>query len=76
MAFAVQMGTINPQFLGQALGRSSLQNAAHYQYDFPARIPATTPDGIREDVEHLATDAAFVVQKRGPVSVVRGLVFG
>ena len=78
-----QVRPINPQFCGQMIGWHSLDNAAHDEDDgdtlvlydkYRARVAAFTPNGVGEDVEHIAAHSTHVDKDRVSVSVMGSLI--
>jgi hypothetical protein len=69
-----QLAPIDLQFLGQVLGGHALGNAPQDLDDGGAAIAGLGPEGAGEEIEHRATGAAAVVEDRGTLAIMRGLV--
>src|SRR5919202_2005132 len=74
MASRQQMPTINPQFLGQVLGRYPLGDAPQDLDDGRAAIAALRPDRAREEIEDGPAGAAAVFQNGGAMPIMRRLI--
>jgi len=69
-----QVRAVNAQFFGQVFCRCPLDDAAYDENDGDTRVAASAPNGISEDIVHIAAYSTLVVKDRVSVSVMGSLI--